>query len=85
MSKTKNYFFAVKRAALRDDHAESILDMLRYDGATVVMSDERFWLFKADRPPTAERWLSFGWTVFLLGQNEDVARMSLTDYQEEDK
>lgn len=54
----KRYYFAIK--ANRYTQAESLLDMLRYDSATVHKLINTWWLLSSEKQPTRGRWSSFG-------------------------
>ena len=66
MKRETYWYFLIEREVLRDYVAtqgpDGLMDMLRYDGATVECNAPTgFWMLsKPNTPPTRERWASFG-------------------------
>jgi hypothetical protein len=66
--KTKRYTFAVSTAVIRHDFT-GFMDMMRYDSATVLTSNDTITLLQtAPLPPTRERWASF--RMYVLAEQE---------------
>jgi hypothetical protein len=68
--KIKRYTFVIARAPLDNRmHLSGFLDMMRYDGATVIEADSSMIVLQTtDTPPTTARWHSFG--IYILADQE---------------
>ena len=66
MAKRQPFFFAISDEQINNSGAfrcDGILDMLRYDAATVIERYRGFWVFsRPENPPTTGRWASFRMT-----------------------
>lgn len=61
MKTPKRFWYTIPRADLESLAVEDVLDMLRYDGATVHSNPpDGFYLFSSELGPVIDRWRSFG-------------------------
>ena len=57
----KRYFYLIERKTLNEADVSGVLDMLRYDHATVEPNPPAgYYMLAASGPPEIRRWESFG-------------------------
>jgi hypothetical protein len=69
MPKATRFYFAVNRSDIERRGVTPLLEMLRYDHATVELDEGGVVVFASDRPATDARWQSFG-LVVIFGQED---------------
>jgi hypothetical protein len=69
MPKRKEFFYAIPKHVIHELGIAPVLDMLRYDGATIECNAPEGWyLFRIEgHGPHRERWTSFGVTNIVEG------------------
>lgn len=72
LKKRERHFYLIEREHLRSALFgvavfEGLMDMLRYDGATVENNaPDGYWLLSSENPPGVARWKSFGITIRVM-------------------
>lgn len=61
MSKSKRFYYTIKKTSLEDLGVASVLDMLRYDQAVIHYNPPKgMYLLSNESGPCHDRWRSFG-------------------------